>query len=455
MGASSAAFDDRSAPAASRRATRASMVTSSSGAYNRARHLDRIVTNRAVSHVFQPLVDLESREVVAYEALTRGPIGTPMESPGLLFTTARELGLIAELDWVCRATAMERALEAGFGTTLTLFVNVEPDVAATRAPEDLVFILKHAQRDLRVVLEVTERSLLERPAELLHWLNFAREQWWGVALDDVGATSESLALMPFVRPDVIKLDAHLVNDVHTEEDKRVLEAVHDYADRTKATIVAEGIESKAHVLRAHEELGATLGQGWYFGRPTALPRRLPAPRRAVTLLEPPATAAVRSPWALISAARPTHSLPEAAVRRRMAQVEQAAMVSRDAPVVLGCVPAGPGPWSPHEEQFDRLARYACFAGVVGQGLEAAHHRRWQSGPLPPGDEMANEWVLVSLSPHNAAAVVAFDAHERDERGQRLLECAWTQDPDVVAPIAELLMRRMSVPVVDSAGQLTV
>ncbi|CAN5382640.1 hypothetical protein BH23ACT9_BH23ACT9_05000 [soil metagenome] len=138
-------------------------------------------------------------------------------------------------------------MRSGLGGGLTLFVNVEPDVAATRAPDDLFFTLKHAEQGLRVVLEVTERSLLSRPAELLHWLSWARDRWWGVALDDVGVTSESLALMPFVNPNVIKLDFRFVRqEVLTEDDWRVIDAVHAQADRTGATVLAEGIENAAH-----------------------------------------------------------------------------------------------------------------------------------------------------------------------------------------------------------------
>ena len=58
----------------------------------------------AVRSVFQPIVDLDTGSVVAYEALARGPQG-PLEDPGRLFAAAREQGLLAELDEACRAAA--------------------------------------------------------------------------------------------------------------------------------------------------------------------------------------------------------------------------------------------------------------------------------------------------------------------------------------------------------------
>ena len=54
------------------------------------------------------------------------------------------------------------------------------------------------------------RIYRNRPAELLAAVERLRARGWGVALDDVGADHRSLALMPFVRPDVIKLDLRLV-----------------------------------------------------------------------------------------------------------------------------------------------------------------------------------------------------------------------------------------------------
>lgn len=423
--------------------------------YNRARHLDRILEQRQVRSIYQPIVDLSTGETIAFEALARGPAGTPMERPDLLFGTARDLGLVQELDWICRATAMDTAMQAGFGTALTLFINVEPDVAATRAPEDLYFTFKRAQQDLRIVLEVTERALLERPAELLHWLSYARKRWWGVALDDVGATSESLALLPFVRPDVVKLNAHLVRNVHDDEDKRVLEAVHEYAQRTGALVLSEGIEEPEDAERATHELGAQLGQGWLFGRPRDLPAKLPRPRRVVPLLAPPPTTTAESPWSIVSAVSQEQTLPEAAVRRRFAQVEQAAMFSREAPVVLASFPPGEGPWGTPEDRLSRLRAQACFCGAVGLDLTSSTDRGWQTSPLPHGEEMNNEWVLLSIAPHQAAVVVAFDADEVDGSGHRLLEVCWSQERDVVSAVAEFLMRRLSSPVVDLDGRLVI
>lgn len=93
--------------------------------------------------------------------------------------------------------------------------------------------------------EITERALTHNPAELLRAVRLMRACGCGIALDDVGAVSYSLALLPFLVPDVIKLDMSLVQAWPDADQARILTAVSAYAERTGATVPAEGIETAA------------------------------------------------------------------------------------------------------------------------------------------------------------------------------------------------------------------
>ena len=92
---------------------------------------------------------------------------------------------------------------------MSLFVNVEPSTLTSKDP-----ILCHEEamldEQIRVVVEFTERDLSARPAEILGAIRWLRSRGCGIALDDVGADESSLALLPFLSPDVIKLDMSLV-----------------------------------------------------------------------------------------------------------------------------------------------------------------------------------------------------------------------------------------------------
>jgi EAL domain-containing protein (putative c-di-GMP-specific phosphodiesterase class I) len=82
----------------------------------RALELERILAQGLVRSVYQPIVDLDTGEVVAYEALARGPEGSPLERPDRLFAAAREAGRVSDLDWACRAAALRGALDARLKT---------------------------------------------------------------------------------------------------------------------------------------------------------------------------------------------------------------------------------------------------------------------------------------------------------------------------------------------------
>jgi hypothetical protein len=88
--------------------------------------LAQVLRRGQVRSLYQPIVELDTGLPVAYEALARGPQGSPMESPFALFGAAHEQGLVAELDRACRDAAVEGALAAGLAPPLALFVNVEP-----------------------------------------------------------------------------------------------------------------------------------------------------------------------------------------------------------------------------------------------------------------------------------------------------------------------------------------
>jgi EAL domain-containing protein (putative c-di-GMP-specific phosphodiesterase class I) len=227
-----------------------------------------------IEPVFQPIFDLRDGSVIGYEALARGRGDAP-SSPDALFEVARAEGRVAELDRACREAALEGAIAGGLGAPFSLFVNadagaLEDDVPAT------------PRGGFTLVMEVSERALTEHPEPLLRALTELRRRGWGVALDDVGADSRSLALMPVLYPDVIKLDLRLLDEREPEDVARIVTAVGAEAEQRLATVLAEGIDSEDHLATARAA-GATLGQGYLLGTPEPLPEPLPDPGRRLRL----------------------------------------------------------------------------------------------------------------------------------------------------------------------------
>ena len=411
--------------------------------FSRAKHLDRILEKRAITPVFQPLVDLRTNQVIAYEALSRGPAGSPLQRPDLLFEAARDLGRVNELDWACRAAALEAALEGKLGQGVTLFMNVEPDVLGSPVPDDLKFVQRMAERSLRVILEVTERALTIRPAELLRALEWARERWWGVALDDVGANPDSLALMPFVKPDVIKLDFRFLHEQPSDELVRIMDVVHAEASRTGAVILAEGIETEANLQEALR-LGATMGQGWYFGRPEPLPSRIERPLHAVPMRKVPPASALPTPFELVSASADVRrtGFPELLHMSRDLEA-QAAELREPPPVVLAAMQRGSAFSGETAQRYAALTETSAFVGVAGADMPRNPAPGVRGVTLRPHDPLAAQWVVVVLSPVFHGALVARKVDKAAD-GAEIFEYVFTRDRDTVVAVADTLMRRMGM-----------
>lgn len=127
---------------------------------------ERVLRDRLLRTLFQPIVRVESGKVVGYEALIRGPAGSIFESPDALIKEAYRQNRVAEFDWIARASACRAALAARLAPDDLLFLNIEPVALASNCPRDLLADIEEAFGTFRVVLEITERSLDQDPRTL-------------------------------------------------------------------------------------------------------------------------------------------------------------------------------------------------------------------------------------------------------------------------------------------------
>ncbi|HLL68923.1 MAG TPA: EAL domain-containing protein [Micromonosporaceae bacterium] len=406
----------------------------------------RILELRDIQPVFQPLIDFETGQTVGYEALARGPAGTRWESPAALFEEAYRTGRVPELDWICRVAAFRAALLAGLHPSMSLFVNSEPITAGTPCPPDLRDVMAAAGRDLRVVLEVTERAVARDPAGLLAAVADARRAGWGIALDDVGAEPGSLAVMPFVAPDVIKLDLGLIQRRTTGEVASIVNAVLAQAERTGATILAEGVETARHA-RVATAMGATLAQGWYYGRPGPLPgdglqtsRSLRAPGAV-----PPVGA---TPYQIVSAHRSTARATKELLLPMSMHLERKGLDAAEPIVLLACFQQAGNFGAGTQRRFARLASQAAFVGALGTGMAKLPVPGVLGGLLHDDDPIRGEWDVVAIGPHFAGALVALDCGDAGPDRERRFDFAITHDRALVTEAARAMLTRLVPAVAD-------
>lgn len=260
---------------------------------------------QGIRTVFQPIVDLRSGAVVGFEALSRGPEGSGLEDPLVLLAAAKSAGRIGEIDWVCRALAVAAALRSRLPGQLTWFINVEPDALTTPCPPYLYPVFRRASTRLRIILEITERYDESHIPALTELAAIARRNGWGIALDDVGADESAFRLLPLLAPDVVKLDASLLDPQESRKVATVQLVLDQFRrDGHRPHLLAEGIETREQAERARHTLRATLGQGFSFGWPEPLPDTMPSSGTPVDiakadpqgLLSTPAGSGVL-PWA--------------------------------------------------------------------------------------------------------------------------------------------------------------
>jgi EAL domain-containing protein (putative c-di-GMP-specific phosphodiesterase class I) len=380
----------------------------------------------SIESVFQPIFDLRDTSVVGYEALARGRGDAP-RSPEALFDVARAEGRVAELDRACREAALEGAISGGLAAPFSLFINadataLEDDVPAT------------PRAGFTLVMEVTERALTGRPEPLLRALTELRRRGWGVALDDVGADSRSLALMPVLYPDVIKLDLRLLDEREPEDVARIVTAVGAEAEQRLATVLAEGIDSEEHLATARAA-GATLGQGYLLGEPCPLPGVLPPPRRPLRLTSSGGVPDNAVPYARVTNwRRPAEGTWALAERAASLLSSQAAALGTTG-LLLAALPGDDGAPAEQLERYGRLAERIGFVGVLGGGAADASEAI-RGGRLDDGDALRGTWTEVALGPGYGACFVA----SRGENGT--WRFAVSYDHATVVECAVVLMARM-------------
>lgn len=232
--------------------------------------LDRIVEPGALTTLFQPIFDLRAPTptTIAVECLTRGPEGSSLESPGVLFEFARRKHAEAVVDRAAIATALAAA--AKLPASLPLHLNVH--AATLSSDHSLPSYLErvaafHGIAASRLTIEIVEHAELADDALIVETLAALRRRGTGIALDDIGHGRSNFRMMLLTKPGLLKVDRYLVQGIAADPIRQtVMAKLHEVASALPAILVAEGIESVEDlaVLRA---LGVEAGQGYLFAKP--------------------------------------------------------------------------------------------------------------------------------------------------------------------------------------------
>jgi diguanylate cyclase (GGDEF)-like protein len=216
---------------------------------------------------YQPLVNLETNEVSAFEALLRWhhPVRGNV-SPAEFIPIAEETGLIVPLgEWVLK-TACNEAVN--WPEHIKVAVNLSPAQLNNRNLLSTVAaaVAESGLSAHKLQLEITETVLLQNTFLTLATLNELRRMGVQIALDDFGTGYSSLSYLRSFPFDKIKIDRSFIRDLaNGAEPLAIVHAVAGLAKRLNITSTAEGVET-AQQLETLQAIGCTEMQGYLFSR---------------------------------------------------------------------------------------------------------------------------------------------------------------------------------------------
>ena len=229
----------------------------------RAIQLRDIIEKNALEVLYQPIVGLKTKEVLGYEAFSRGPAGSSFGNTRLLFTIAEENQLSDELEELCLRNSLSNLNL--LDEDKHIFVNLEHH-AVVRGMGKVIEILGDTPPK-RVVIEVSEGNLIRHFSLYQDALSRLQEKGYRIAIDDVGSSYASLSSLAKFSPDILKFDVSLTHNIDQDQLKRsLLETIIKFASEIESDIIAEGIET-APESETLVGLGVEYGQGYFFSPP--------------------------------------------------------------------------------------------------------------------------------------------------------------------------------------------
>lgn len=237
----------------------------------RAQSFLDLVLGEDVTTLYEPIVNVTTREAIGYEALSRGPWDSNLHAPDVLFEMGERTGLLFELDCLCRRKALRGA--RGLQPGKLLFLNCLP--TAIHDPAFRGDVLKQTLEELRlrpsdVVFEISEKESIHNFEIFREARDYYGELGFKVALDDTGVAYGSLEAIMELSPDFIKVDLTLIRGIDTDPPRQeLLRALNSVAASINASVIAEGIETSEELATIHN-LGISYAQGYLFGHPAPL-----------------------------------------------------------------------------------------------------------------------------------------------------------------------------------------
>lgn len=236
--------------------------------------LNNIIAQEAMNTYFQPIYDVKNNTTFGFEALNR-PIALRLfQTADIFYEFVGRTDKVFLFECFCRNLSLVRYHKKllNYNTTkdFTLFINIHPNVLLDKnyhSGETRALLEKLNISPEQVVFELTERSAVGDFEEFARVLSHYRSQGYRIAVDDVGSGYNSLKTLIYLKPEFIKLDRSLIQNIDQHKaQQQLLTVILNYAIESGTKVIAEGIETRAE-YEFIQSVGVHYAQGYAIGRP--------------------------------------------------------------------------------------------------------------------------------------------------------------------------------------------
>jgi len=234
--------------------------------------LDQALSSAYLRAAFQPVIRIQTGEIVAYEGLIRSDLPGAALTPIDLLDLARARGKLGEFELrAARCIAIEFSRQA-LGGRLLVNLSAHAVLHDGMRLDDVIDALTVPGLDFgRITVEITERDIVENAAALAHALGYLRARGVRIALDDFGNGHSNFEMWNEVQPEIVKIDRYLINGLSRSAEKlAIVRALCTVAETLGAELVGEGVE-EGDDLCMLRELGIPFAQGFLIGYPESQP----------------------------------------------------------------------------------------------------------------------------------------------------------------------------------------
>ncbi|WP_458414250.1 EAL domain-containing protein [Schinkia sp. CFF1] len=242
--------------------------------YKRFIELKKIMENKSLDTFFQPILKLDSGKTIGYEVLNRPAASSLFPNTEAFYDFVGQTDQVFSFECFCRNLSLTRFIdnlteEARQNTSL-IFINIHPKVLLDvnyQSGETLQLLYELGIEPRQVVFELTEKSAVTDFCLFEKVLSNYRSQGFRIAIDDVGSGYNSLKTLIYLKPEFIKLDRSLIQNIEQNPaQQQLVTLIIEYAKQSFTKVIAEGIET-VNELRFIREKGVHYGQGYALGKP--------------------------------------------------------------------------------------------------------------------------------------------------------------------------------------------